>query len=115
MPGGFDGVGAGEGEVGPAGVPGTCGGEDGVGIGFMAVQVLLDSQGCITEAEMEVDVNVEDHGSIYLFHLNTEAARTWVNEHVSEERTYFGAALAVEARYAPDLAQGMVDDDLVVE
>lgn len=62
-----------------------------------------------------VDVKVENHGSIFLFQPLSEAAREWIGEHVPEDATWFGGALVVEHRYASDLAQGMVDDDLEVE
>lgn len=67
-----------------------------------------------TQAPVQTDVTVQNGGSVFLFHLHTEAARAWVAEHVSEERTMFGDALAVEHRYAEDLAAGMVSDGLVV-
>jgi hypothetical protein len=61
-----------------------------------------------------VDVNVENHGSIFLFRLNTQAARDWVAEHVPEPM-WFGGALACAANYAWDLGQGMLSDGLILE
>lgn len=60
------------------------------------------------------DVTVENHGSIWLFRLQTDAARAWVEEHVSEESTMFGGALAVEHRFGSDLVLGMRGDGLLV-
>lgn len=61
-----------------------------------------------------VDVLVEGHGSLYLFLLHTDAARSWVDEHVSDDAQWLGEALVVEHRYAADLAVGMNADGLVV-
>jgi len=62
----------------------------------------------------QVDAQVENHGSLFLFHLRTDAAREFVAEHVSEDAQYFDHALAVEPRYAQDLAQGMINEGLEV-
>ena len=59
-----------------------------------------------------VDVSVENHGSIFLFRPLTEAAEQWIQDNVSDEAQYFGTALAVEHRYARDLAQGMLEAGL---
>lgn len=61
------------------------------------------------------DVRVEPHGSIVLFQPLSEPAREWIGEHVSKDAMWFSGALVVEHHYASDLAQGMVDDGLVVE
>jgi hypothetical protein len=59
---------------------------------------------------------VEGGGSLYLFHLRTPAARAFVADTVAAG-DWQGAApnpLAVEHRYAGDLAMGMVAAGLVV-
>lgn len=61
------------------------------------------------------DVDVRNEGSVFLFHLNTEAAKDWVAENVSGESMYFGDALVVEPRYAGDLAAGMINDCLTAK
>lgn len=60
------------------------------------------------------DVEVSNHGSVFLFALLTEAARDWVRENVSEEHMMFGSSLAVEPRFALDLANGMKESGLKV-
>lgn len=60
------------------------------------------------------DVTIEHVGSLMLFHLNTDAARDWVDEYVQDEAEFFGGALVVEPRYASNLANGMADDGLEV-
>ena len=62
-----------------------------------------------------VDVEVQNHGSLMVFNLNTADAQEWVEEHVGGETTWWGEnGLVVEPRYAQDLAAGMVGDGLVV-
>jgi len=63
----------------------------------------------------QVDVTVDNHGSIFLFHLHTKDARQWVKDFVDEEAQWFGGALAVECRYAGDLVGGMQGAGLIVE
>lgn len=63
----------------------------------------------------DIDVVVTNHGSVFLFDLRTEAAREWVEANVHEERSYLGTALAVEHRFARDLARVMRDDGLNIE
>lgn len=53
------------------------------------------------------DVQVENHGSIFLFRPLTDEARTWLVEHTDGQ--WFGGALAVEHRYAADLANGILE------
>ena len=65
--------------------------------------------------EQKSDVVVENHGTIVLFRPQTDAAREWIDEHVQDDAQWFGPALAVEARYARDLAAGMLNDGLHVE
>jgi hypothetical protein len=59
------------------------------------------------------DIEVENHGSIFLFRPLTNAGSEWLNENTDGQ--WFGNALAVEHRYAFDLAQGAIDDGLKVE
>lgn len=62
----------------------------------------------------KTDVAISGSGTIYLFHLLTDAARAWVDEHVSAERQMLGRGLAVEHRYAAALAAGMQADGLTI-
>ncbi len=61
------------------------------------------------------DVTIQNEGSICLAHLNTDAAREWVSENVSDESQYFGQALVVEPRYLDNLIAGMCESGLTVE
>lgn len=62
-----------------------------------------------------IDVTVSRSGSLFLFQPLTPTAKEWIDGQVGTEATFFGSALVVEHRYAHDLAQGMLDDGLVVE
>ena len=61
------------------------------------------------------DVSVSNHGTVYLLHLHTRRAAGWVKDHVSDDRQYFGNALAVEHRFIEDIVRGMGEDGLRVE
>lgn len=63
---------------------------------------------------MTNDVTIDNHGSLFLFRLNTEAAKEFVEEYVAGDAQFFGGALSVEHRYAYDLAEGMVENGLTV-
>jgi len=64
---------------------------------------------------MNPDISIENHGTIFLFRLNTQAATEWVEEHVQSDAQFFGDALVVEHRYARDLATAAVADGLAVQ
>lgn len=70
-----------------------------------------------TAIESEPDVRVERDGpmaSLFLFFPLTCAATDWIEEHIPEDATWFGAGLVVEHRYAEDIALGMLADGLRV-
>lgn len=54
------------------------------------------------------DVQVENHGSLFLFRPMTEEAETWLEENT--DGMWYSGALVVEPRYAHALALGMIDD-----
>ena len=60
------------------------------------------------------DFQVENHGSIFLFRMNTPAAQAWVSENVQDDAQFFGDALVVEHTYARGLAAGIIADGLVL-
>jgi hypothetical protein len=57
----------------------------------------------------QADILVEGGGSLFVFRILSESARTWVEESVSREgfQPDFPDTLYVEHRYARDLAAGM--------
>jgi hypothetical protein len=62
----------------------------------------------------QADFSIENHGTIFLFRLNTPAAAEWVSQHVQEDAQFFGDALVVEHRYARDLAAALAAHGLVL-
>lgn len=61
------------------------------------------------------DVEVENHGTIFLFRPMTSTAREWFDIHLVAPWTqWFGGAVAVEHRFAREIAAGMMDDGLEV-
>jgi hypothetical protein len=62
----------------------------------------------------KVDATLSNHGSIVLLHPTTDAARAWLEEHVSEDSMWFGNGLVIEPRYLAPLVEGMRDDGLLV-
>ena len=63
---------------------------------------------------MNLDISIENHGTLFLFRMNTPAAAEWVSQNVQEDAQFFGDALVVEHRYAADLAAGMREDGMVL-
>jgi len=62
----------------------------------------------------KIDVVVRNEGSIFMFQPLTKTARAWIEENAADDGMWFGGQLAVEHRYAADLAQGMLNDGLNV-
>lgn len=61
------------------------------------------------------DFHVEDNGSIILLRPMTDAAKTWIDEHITgDEVQYFGNAVVVEHRYIADIIDGIKNDGLTV-
>ena len=61
-----------------------------------------------------MDFSVENHGSIFLVHPLTDAAREWISENVAPDSQFWGRALAVEHRFIGDLVRGARADGLVI-
>jgi hypothetical protein len=56
------------------------------------------------------DFILENHGSIWLVHPQSDAAREHLAENVSDEAQWFGKALVVEPRYVEGLVNGLRDN-----
>jgi hypothetical protein len=62
-----------------------------------------------------MDFLITDHGSITTVTPLTEAAHSWLDEHVSAEPwQWLGATLAVDHRMADPLINGIMSDGLAV-
>jgi hypothetical protein len=62
----------------------------------------------------QLDIEVEDHGSLWLFRPLTKTASTWIDDNVQDAALWFGGALAVEARFVHEMIEGMLADGLEV-
>jgi len=61
------------------------------------------------------DVFVSCEGSIFLFTPLTLAAKQWIDENVQPDAQRFGNALAVEWRFAAELAAAMRVGGLILQ
>lgn len=69
----------------------------------------------MSEALKRRDIRIENCGSIMLFNPLTTVGKEWMDENVEADGyQWLGNKLAVEPRYARDLAQGMLDNGLTV-
>lgn len=60
------------------------------------------------------DIEITDIGSFFLFIPRSDSGEEWLRENTSG-MWLNGAALAVESRYASDLAHAAMDDGLGVQ
>ncbi len=62
------------------------------------------------------DFSVENHGSIFLLHLHSDAAREWVEDYIGSDNGYqpYWPTVVVEHRYMADIVRGIQNDGLVV-
>lgn len=61
------------------------------------------------------DLNIENHGSIFLLRALTDAGRVWVGDNLPEDAQTFCGGVVVEHRYIGDIAAGAIEDGLEVE
>jgi len=80
----------------------------------MSIHRSKRSQRHIEPSRSAADVQIVNHHSIVLFHLNTPEASKWVEENVAGEAQFFGTALVVEHHYVATLIAGMREDRLEV-
>ena len=59
---------------------------------------------------MAKDIQIENHGSLYLFRPLNDEAKEWLEENTDGQ--WWGGALAVEPRYAVGLAEGAAENGL---
>jgi hypothetical protein len=63
---------------------------------------------------MQTDFRVENHGTIFLFTATNTDALEHLRNNVSEEAQWLGNSLAVEHRYAVDLAAALQAEGFTV-
>lgn len=66
--------------------------------------------------EPQRDFDLENGGSVWLWHPLTDVASEWLEEHCPDSgaHQYLGRALAVEARYVRDLINYAQNDGLTL-
>ena len=70
----------------------------------------------MSPAETAPDFQVENHGSVILLRPGNEAAKDWLDFNcVPEPWQWFGSALAVEPRCAPDIIEGLQEEGFTIE
>lgn len=62
----------------------------------------------------EIDVEVTNHGGLFLFRPLTQTGIDWITENLPNAQK-FGKATAVEHRFARNVADGMQADGLKLE
>lgn len=68
-----------------------------------------------TKVQQQIaDVEVENCGSIFLLDPQTDAGREWIEQHLPEDRMYFGNRVAVEHNCIANIVEGMQGDGLIV-
>ena len=60
------------------------------------------------------DFRVENHGSIFLLRPHTDAAKSWVEEHIGQDNGYQPQypTILIDARYVEPILHGIVADGL---
>lgn len=68
------------------------------------------------QSKPQVDISVENHGSIFLLRPLSDSARVWVDDHIGEDNGYqpYYPTVVVEHRYVADIVRGALADGLVV-
>lgn len=63
----------------------------------------------------QVDVSIENHGSVFMFRIHTNGAQEWVDENVGIEGwQWLGNGFAVDPHYVDELGCAMMDAGLYV-
>jgi hypothetical protein len=62
----------------------------------------------------KADFEVIGGPSVYLLRPMNDGARSWAEEHLPEDRTTWGGAIAVEHRYIDDIVAGIRGDGMTV-
>ena len=63
------------------------------------------------------DFSIEGEGrfcTVYLLRPLTPAAFDWIGEHIPEDAQRLGNAVAIEHRYIGPIAEGILEDGLVI-
>lgn len=61
-----------------------------------------------------IDLEFQNHGSIFVVVPFTEAGKDWLDENVGGDALTWGRGVVVEPRYVEDILVGAVDEGLRV-
>lgn len=62
-----------------------------------------------------MDIEVRNHGSIFLLLPTSDEGRAWLKEHLPEDTQMWCSAAVVEPRYVDSILDGAVEDGLEVQ
>ena len=62
-----------------------------------------------------MDLQFENHGSIWLIRPLSDTGREWLDEHIPDDAQTLGDAIACEPRYIQDIMRGAWRDGLALE
>jgi hypothetical protein len=65
------------------------------------------------QQQAQPDFTAENHGTVCIFWMNTDACREWVEENVSDYTPWGENGIVVEPRYLYPLVEGMLAGGLV--
>ncbi len=63
----------------------------------------------------DIDLAIENHGSIYLVRPMSKAGREWIKSTSPDDAQFMGDAMAVEPRYVAGVVQAASDAGLNVD
>jgi hypothetical protein len=77
----------------------------------------MKTHNVVSEVASFPDFRVENYGSIFLLRPDTEAAKSWVEEHVGEDNGYqpYWPTVLIEPRYVANIVEGIKSDGLAVK
>lgn len=68
----------------------------------------------MTTTTADLDLSIENHGTIMLLTPCSDAGREWVDSHLPEDALTWGTSVVVEPRFIFDIAEGAIRDGLEV-
>ena len=59
-----------------------------------------------------IDFSLDNHGSICILHLLSNAAKDWVEDNLPEDRMTWCGGVVIEPRYVQPIVAGMIAEGL---
>ena len=76
------------------------------------MRTMLEVKAEPTVDKSEVDIFVQDEGSIVVLYPHTPNGEEWMEMHMPEEAPRWGQGYAIEARYVSDILVGLIEGGL---